>query len=264
MANVRISKTTLKAVAILEKLNEFGEATNAAIATALEIPRATSYRLLETLRVAGMVDKDPDSHTYRPAERVLALSSGFEQENWISAAAKPHIDELGAQLLWPIAIATLAGTSMLLRETTDRDSPLVVRRYLRGRRVDIASTATGRVYLAHCLPEQRGALLQMLRRSDAPLQPDRSDGKTLEQRLKAIRKAGFDTSKVHSSAVVWCAMAVPVFSSKQVIASLSVRYEERAVSKARLREEILPALRRTAQRITDSFHDQESAQRPPG
>ncbi|MFT7287590.1 MAG: IclR family mhp operon transcriptional activator [Halieaceae bacterium] len=262
MTKVRISKTTIKALAILEKLNEFGEASNAAVAEGLKIPRATTYRLLETLRVAGMVEKDVDTHTYRPAERALALSCGFEQEAWISAAAKPQIDELGAQLLWPIAIATLAGTSMLLRETTDRDSPLVVRRYLRGRRVDIRSTATGRVYLAHCIPEQREALLQMLRLrgSSSAQHPSLSSTKILERRLHEIRQVGFDTSKAHVSPIAWCAMAVPVFSGKQVIASLSVRYADRAVSKAKQRDEILPALFRTAELISASFHSRSTSE----
>ena len=55
MTKVKISKTALKAVSILEELNAMGEARNYEIADALEIPRPTCYRLLETFCVAGMV-----------------------------------------------------------------------------------------------------------------------------------------------------------------------------------------------------------------
>lgn len=258
MTSVKISKTTIKAVAILEKLNELGEARNADIADALRLPRATCYRLLETLCVAGVVQKDPNIHAYRPAERVLALSCGFEQETWISVAARPHMDELGSQLLWPIAIATLAGTSMLLRETTDRDSPLVVRRYLRGRRVGVLSTASGRVYLAHCGPEQRDVLVQVLHQSGQAQDISTTGMKTLERKLQEIRQLGFDTSKLQSNSVAWGAMAVPVVARGQILASLSVRYIERAVSKARQRDEILPALRLAARRISAGFESRSS------
>ena len=253
VARVKISKTTIKAISILEKLNALGEARNSEIADALGLPRPTCYRLLETLCVAGVILKEENTHVYRPAERVLALSCGFEQETWISLCAKPHMNELGAKLLWPIAIATLSGPSMLLRETTDPHSPLVVRRYLPGRRVSLLSTATGRVYLAHCPPQQRDILIRILQKSrkreDLPAQNPTG----VERQLREIRELGFDTSRRQSQSVTWRAMAVPVFARGQILASLSVRYIQKAVTRTREQEEVLPGLRHTAKQIGKSF-----------
>jgi len=253
VAQVKISKTSIKAFSILEKLNVLGEGRNSDIAALLALPRPTCYRLLETLCAAGLAVKDPNTHIYRPTERVLALSCGFEQETWIAACAKPHMSELGADLLWPIAIATLSGPSMLLRETTDPDSPLVVRRYLPGRRVGLLSTATGRVYLAHCPPEQRDTLIEILKKSGNPQDAGARNQSAIERRLEQVRQLGFDSSERQSQTTKWRAMAVPVLAGGRILASLSVRYIEKAVSRAKEREEFLPKLRLTAKRIGKSF-----------
>jgi IclR family mhp operon transcriptional activator len=261
MHKIKISKTTLKAISILEKLNELGEARNSEIAAALGIPRPTCYRLLQTLCVAGVVLNDVHTHVYRPAERVLALSCGFEQETWVSECAKPQMKKLGAELLWPIAIATLAGPSMVLRETTDPQSPLVVRRFLAGRRVGLLSTATGRVYLANCSVEQRDILIQILQKSSNPEDFPAKNPADLGRQLQEVRQLGFDTSSLQNNATTWGAIAVPVFARGQILASLSVRYIQKAVTKAAEQEQLLPQLRETAKRIGKSF-ETLSAQSP--
>lgn len=253
MHMVRISTTTIKALSILEKLNALGEARNSEIADALELPRPTCYRLLQTLCEAGVVLNDANTHVYRPSERVLALSCGFEQESWVSVCAKPSMKDLGAELLWPIAIATLSGPSMVLRETTDPDSPLAVRRYLPGRRVGLLSTATGRVYLAYCSEQQRDILIQVLQKSRKPEDFAARNPSAVARRLSRIRQSGFDTSRLQRQSITWGAMAVPVFARGQILASLSVRYIRKAVTRAAEQEKLLPRLRETAQRIGASF-----------
>jgi len=89
MQKVRISKTTIKALSILEKLNALGEARNSEIADALELPRPTCYRLLQTLCEAGVVLNDGNTHVYRPAERVLALSCGLNRKPGFRCAQSP-------------------------------------------------------------------------------------------------------------------------------------------------------------------------------
>ena len=34
------------------------------------------------------------------------------------------IEELGREIVWPVSLATLSGTTMMVRETTDHDTPL--------------------------------------------------------------------------------------------------------------------------------------------
>ena len=44
------------------------------------------------------------------------------------------IQAMGRELIWPLAISTLSGPGMLLRESTDMQSPLAVNRFAPGRR----------------------------------------------------------------------------------------------------------------------------------
>ena len=44
----------------------------------------------------------------------------------IAHIAKPHLAALGTAIVWPISIATPSGSVMMIRETTDLQSPLAL------------------------------------------------------------------------------------------------------------------------------------------
>ena len=148
--SVKPIRTALRTLKVLAELNVRSPAAAGEIAKALDMSRATTYRFLETLVDAGFVAKDVKTGRYAPTHMVRSLSCGYEDESWLVECAKPIIAELGEELVWPIAIATISGSGMLLRESTDMDSPLAINRFPPGRRVSLVGTATGLVYLAFC------------------------------------------------------------------------------------------------------------------
>src|SRR6185312_1248496 len=96
---------------VLIELNRRERAAINTLAGAVHLPRTTTYRILETLRVAGYVDRDPHDDCYRPTVRVRALSDGFDDEAMVAHIAKPHLAALGAQIVWPVALATPSGAT---------------------------------------------------------------------------------------------------------------------------------------------------------
>jgi DNA-binding IclR family transcriptional regulator len=154
----------LKMLAIL---NAGGEHRVASLARAVNLPRSTAFRLLCTLVEDGYVWRDPDSDVYHPTSMVLALSDGFDETARLVLTANPKIAELGKELVWPVVLATLSGTSVLLRQTTDATSPLAVVRYAPGFRTPILEEASGLVLLAFSSRQQREMLLDLLYRNDA-------------------------------------------------------------------------------------------------
>ena len=80
---------------------------------------------------------------------VRALSDGFDDEAWVTQIAKPFIRIYAAKSSGRSRIATLSGTTMLVRESTDHSTPLAIERYSAGFRAPLLTTASGRVYLAH-------------------------------------------------------------------------------------------------------------------
>src|ERR1700755_2011368 len=153
---------------VLTELNRLERAAINTLAAAVGLPRTTTYRILETLRLAGYVDRDAHDDCYRPTIMVRALSDGFDDEALVGHIAKPLLAALGAQIVWPVAVATPSGSTMMIRETTDRESPLALEHYTAGVRVPMLGSAAGRAYLAFCAPAQREALLELLSRSSSP------------------------------------------------------------------------------------------------
>ena len=156
------SPTSLDA---LSMLNMHNGATVSEVAQKIRLPRTTTYRILETLTHAGYVYRDPVDDRYRLTIMVHRLADGFDDDAWVTQIARPCIDDLGKEVQWPVAVASLSGTQMLVRETTDHRSPLAVERISAGTRLPLLVTAVGRAHLAFCPPQQRESLLEILRRS---------------------------------------------------------------------------------------------------
>src|SRR3984957_11186894 len=128
---------------VLAELNRLDRAAINTLAAAVRLPRTTPHRMLETLRLAGYVVRDPHDDCYRPTIMVRALSDGFDDQAMIAHIAKPHLAALGAQIVWPVAVATASWATMVIRETTDQQSPLALERYSAGVRVPMLASAAG-------------------------------------------------------------------------------------------------------------------------
>src|ERR1700730_15661246 len=61
---------------VLTALNRLERAAINTLAATVRLPRTTTYRILETLRLAGYVDRDAHDDCYRPTIMVRALSDG--------------------------------------------------------------------------------------------------------------------------------------------------------------------------------------------
>ena len=92
----------------LTVLNLRDGATVSEVAQEIHLPRTTVYRILETLCNAGFVFRDAADDRYRLTILVRALSDGFDDEAWVTQIAKPFINDLCHEIVWPVSIATWA------------------------------------------------------------------------------------------------------------------------------------------------------------
>ena len=105
-----------------------------------------------------------------------------------------------ATIVWPVSIATVAGTAMVMRETTDHATPLAVERYSAGFRSPLLTTATGRTYLAHCAVTERDTLLDALAKSNKEDdKPARGPRPELLHLLADIKAQGYATTSPYPS-----------------------------------------------------------------
>jgi len=238
---------------VLTTLNRLERAPINTLAGAVRLPRTTTYRILETLRLAGYVVRDPHDDCYRPTIMVRALSEGFDDEAMVAHIAKPHLAALGAEIVWPVAVATPSGATMMIRETTDRESPLALERYSAGVRVPILTSAAGRAYLAFCGAPERDALLELLSRSSLPEDRLARSRTEVERLLNETRAQGFGMAQRARRVSEEISLAIPVRVKDRVLATVTVRYAATAVPLRTAVEQFLPKMREVAHKIETEF-----------
>jgi IclR family mhp operon transcriptional activator len=239
---------------VLTELNRLERAAINTLANAVGLPRTTTYRILETLRLAGYVERDAHDDCYRPTIRVRALSDGFDDEAMVAHIAKPYLASLCASIVWPIAIATPAGGAMMIRETTDMQSPLALEQYGSGIRVPMLTSAAGRAYLAYCTPPQREALLELLARSSAPEDRLVRSRAEVEHILNETRTQGYGMAQRARRVSEETSLAIPVRSKDRVLATVSVRYAATAVPLRTAVDQFLPKMRDAVAKIEQEFN----------
>ncbi len=238
-------------------LNRREGATVSEVTSEIKLPRTTTYRILETLSQAGYVHRDAHDDRYRLTVMVRGLADGFDDEAWITQIARPCLSELGREVVWPVALASPSGTSMLLRDTTDHASPLAVERYSAGSRLPLLTTGCGRAYLAFCSPDERETLLDILSRS--PHEEDRlaQSPPEVQRILDEAREQGYAMATRTRRVSEQVALAVPVMVEDRVLATVAVRYAASAVPVKAAVERFVPKLRDTAQKIRAQFSEQQ-------
>jgi IclR family mhp operon transcriptional activator len=238
---------------VLTELNRLERAAINTLAAAVSLPRTTTYRILETLRLAGYVERDAHDDCYHPTILVRALSEGFDDEALVAHIAKPLLAALGAQVVWPVAIATPSGSTMMIRETTDRQSPLALEQYSAGVRVPMLGSAPGRAYLAFCPAPQREAMLELLARSSLPEDRVARNRTEVERLLNETRGQGFGMAQRARRVSEETSLAIPVRAKNRILATVTVRYAATAVPLRTAIDQFLPKMREVAQKIEAQF-----------
>lgn len=151
---------------VLHEVNRSGGIRAGDVARALDLPRPTVYRLLETLEELGYIARSASDDRFRVTRRALSLGDGYDPGVVISQAAAPHLANLSRKLVWPVDLSTYENAAMVVQETTHSRSPLSIDRGMIGKRLPMLRTSAGRAYLTACPPRERDLILNHLRRID--------------------------------------------------------------------------------------------------
>lgn len=267
MESTRPIRALIRGLDALTVLNLRNGATVSEVAQEIKLPRTTTYRILETLSHAGFVYRDSTDDRYRLTIMVRGLSDGYDDEAWVTQIARPYIYELGKDIVWPVAIASLSGTSMMLRESTDHRSPLAVERFSAGFRVPLLTSSSGRVYLAFSPPTQRDSLLEILARSNREEDKPARNRPEVMKLLNEVKMQGYASAVRPRRVSDEISLSVPILIDDRVLAAVMIRFSVTAVPLKLAVDRFLPKLRDTAQKIRQTFLDQQrdapqQAQRP--
>ena len=258
MESTRPIRALMRGLDALTVLNLRNGATVSEVAQEIRLPRTTTYRILETLSHAGFVYRDANDDRYRLTIMVRGLSDGYDDEAWVTQIARPYIHELGKDIVWPVAVASLSGTSMMVRESTDHRSPLAVERCPAGFRVPLLASSSGRVYLAFSAPTHRDSLLDILARSTREEDALARNRTELMKMLNDTRMQGYASAVRPRRVSDEISIAVPIMVDDRVLAAVTIRFSGTAVPLKLAVERFLPKLRDTAQKIRETFVEQQA------
>lgn len=184
------ARNTLRILALLAR--QRGPVAANTIATALELPRSTAYRLLGVLEEEGFVLHFPESRRYGIGIAAFEMSSGFSRQEPLTRLGRPILAALVDDVGENAHLAVLHGRDVLyLVEERAPRRPALVSGV--GVRLPSQVTASGRALLATLPPVQIRALFP-----DRAAFAARSEGGVesygqLKRVLDEVRQRGFAT-----------------------------------------------------------------------
>jgi IclR family mhp operon transcriptional activator len=134
----------------LSFINRFGAATSTHVAKAVGLKRSTAHRILAVLVDLGLLRHDGLSHQYILSARVGELSSGFRDDDWVAASALPLMKAWTLQHQWPVVLTTPLAGRLVVRASTDYESPMSVDRFHCGQVIPVEGSTAGLIYQAYC------------------------------------------------------------------------------------------------------------------
>jgi IclR family mhp operon transcriptional activator len=158
------------------------------------------------------------------------------------------MENLQREIIWPTDIATFFDDAMFLRETTRRLSPLTIDSATAGLRLPMLMSATGRAYLAFCADKERRAILENLRRSNAPEDKRARDESYVRNLLATTRRNGYG-ERHREIFDKTGAIAVPISRAGHVLACLNISFIASALTPSEAADRYLRSLRAAATSI---------------
>jgi IclR family pca regulon transcriptional regulator len=216
------------------------------IAARTGLTRAAARRFLITLRDLGYVESDGRRFSLSP--RVLELGYSYLSSLPIWDVARPHLEELAAQVNETTSASVLDGTDIVFvaRIETKRIMSMTL---AVGSRLPAWATAMGRVLLADLSPDALDAYFE---RVDLHPLTERTvtDEAALREVIADARRNGWTLVDQEVEEGVR-SLAVPVFgSSGRAEAAVTVCSHAYRVTVERIGEEFLPLVQRTSAEIT--------------
>lgn len=151
-----------RALAVLQAFTpEAPDQGNGDIALRCGLPKSTVSRLTYTLSKLGYLRLEPQTQRYRLGPAVVGLARGFLGARGVRDVSLAHLEALALRLRAPVALTERDGLDMVYLAYARGDAPVVIPRAI-GSRVPLATSASGRAWLAAAHPVEARAVREQL------------------------------------------------------------------------------------------------------
>jgi IclR family transcriptional regulator, mhp operon transcriptional activator len=237
---------------LLEELNRHRVTSIDRLHKATGLPKSTVVRLMKSLCAMGYAANDRRQGGYAVASRVKSLSNGFHGDPLVVEAARPWALAFTRQYHWPVAIAVLDRSSVVVRFSTIPDSPVSPFHGTLNMQLSLLGRALGRAYLAFCPMSERSMLLGMLARSQESEDKLATDRKRALTLLATIRKQGFAERDPMVEPRSSGTIALPIIVNQRVLATVGMTYFTSALDRADVVQRYVPLVKALADNIAAS------------
>ncbi len=117
--------TLAKAMQVLDMVAEHGRPVRfAEIQQRAEFPRATLFRLVQSLTTEGLLHFDEQSHCYSPGLRLLQFAHSAWSQTALGPAAEPFIDQIALETGETIHLAQMVRGQVIYVDKRNAQSPV--------------------------------------------------------------------------------------------------------------------------------------------
>lgn len=224
-------------------------------------PKATLYRLMQTLVRQGLLRFDSERQTYQLGVRLVRLAHAAWQQSSLAPVARPHVEALARRTGETVHVAQLDHGLVLYVDKQNAAEPIEM--YAQAGKVGPAyCTGVGKAMLAHLGEDQLAdAIAEQSFKIHTPT--TLRNATALRAELKAIRARGFAQDREEHEAGIIC-IAMPVLSGAgHPLGAISLTTSTARKSMADL-EALLPELRNAVRAIEEdarAWHFPEAERR---
>ncbi|MEM7473073.1 MAG: IclR family transcriptional regulator [Pseudomonadota bacterium] len=213
--------TVGKALNVLDQIAAFGRPVKfAELLESSEYPKATLYRLLQTLVQQGMIAHDATNGAYTLGVRLVRLAHQAWQTSSLAPVARPYLDALSLEIGETVHLAQLDHAQVLYVDK--RNAAVPVEMYSQAGKVGpVYCTGVGKAMLAWSPLEAQSRIIEQQsyhKFTDQTLTTRRA----LRAELDAICSRGYAFDREEHEPGIIC-VALPILAqSGQVLGGLSV------------------------------------------
>lgn len=245
-------RSVSRAVELLQYINREDGPTLLELQHLTNLPYPTVGRLVKSLAMMGLVEANPSTKRYYPTALVLTLSAGFQEDDQLAGAASPVLSELTRALNWPTSLAVRVGGRMMIKQSTHRETSLVLSHYNAGFTFPLTECASGLAYLAFCGDEERESVLAGLKEHQAT---SGTKGITLGKNIDNLEKirdlgyATFDRTMLSREPGKTSSIAVPVLVDNVAVACVALVFFASAMKMSIAIEKYVTTLQEAANEL---------------
>jgi IclR family KDG regulon transcriptional repressor len=242
--------TVGKALDVLEQVADFGRPVRfGEVLEASEHPKATLYRLLQTLTSQRMLRYDEDAQTYAPGLRLVRLAHAAWRQSSLAPIARPFLDALSREVGETIHLAQLDEGQVLYVDKRNAAHPIEM--FSAAGKVGPGyCTGVGKAMIAYLPTAERDAAISLqafFRHTPTTL----ADAEALYAELDQIHAEGIAFDREEHEPGIICIAAPILAESGRVIGALSITTSTRRNTLKGLAA-LRPALTDTAKKIAEA------------